>query len=58
MKSAVRNTILVAIAAIALAAGYFTSRTLAPEPDQSEPTLVDFSLPDLGGQTRWISDSD
>jgi thiol-disulfide isomerase/thioredoxin len=57
MKPVVRNTVLGIIAVFALAAGYFASRMLAPKPEQGgESSLVDFSLPDLGGKTRWMSE--
>lgn len=57
MKLAVRNSVLVVVAAVALIAGYFTSeRLLAPEPAADVSALVDVALPDLKGKQHWISE--
>src|SRR6266566_6405110 len=52
------KNIIVGTTLIALAAGVIASRWLwqRPEIDASNTVLADFSLPDLDGQTHWLSE--
>jgi peroxiredoxin len=56
MKPAWRNTLIV-VALAALTAGYFVSRWISQPPlEKASSVLVDFSLPDLNGKNRWLSE--
>src|SRR6266516_878077 len=57
MTTLFRNGFLVAAALTALAAGYGGFQWFSHRQSQEAATvLVDFSLPDLDGKTRWLSE--
>jgi thiol-disulfide isomerase/thioredoxin len=57
MRALARNGLLLAAALAALGAGYFASRWLHhPQIEETGVALVEFSLPDLDGRHRWLSE--
>src|SRR5687767_9248750 len=57
MKPALRNSILLAVAVAALVGGYVTSQWLfQPQAEDTGSTLIDFSLTDVQGKERWLSE--
>jgi thiol-disulfide isomerase/thioredoxin len=62
MSATLKNLLLLAVAALALAAGYWTAQTLRPAapvpttPRYGGGSLIDFTLPDLEGKPHRLSD--
>jgi thiol-disulfide isomerase/thioredoxin len=57
MTLRLRNGLLVVAALVALVAGYVVSQWVFRSQDSEAATiLTDFSLPDLQGKTRWLSE--
>jgi thiol-disulfide isomerase/thioredoxin len=63
MSTTLKNLLLLVVAILALAGGYWTAQSLRPAdpvrattPTYGGGTLIDFSLPDLDGKTHSLSE--
>ena len=61
MSATLKNLLLLVVAVLALAGGYWTAQSLRPAGKETSPTygggtLIDFSLPDLDGKKHSLSE--
>ncbi len=61
MTATLKNLLLLVVAALALAGGYWTAQSLRPAAKETTPTygggsLIDFSLPDLDGKKHSLNE--